>query len=152
LGVLGPLGLKVPAWVSKDVAGDEKIVKALDRLRLRLAKRDVAAALPEALKDRWEPLRPVAGDALAAVGDLPAVMGALGDLKDPDVRRAAVTALRHWSGLGAAEDAALYRALVRAGHKPVEAQNVVEMLRPFSRRALGQRETYETLIDYLTHP
>jgi hypothetical protein len=152
LGVAGPLAAKeVPAWARPGAAPADKTAKELEGFRQRLAKAGVSAYLPRALKDRSPLLRSQAVYALAAVGDLTAVLRAL-SAGDRDARRAAVTALRHWSGQGAKADLLLYRALLQEKYKPVQAETVVGLLHPFSQEDLGQRETYEILIDYLTHP
>jgi hypothetical protein len=151
LGVVGPLTLKeMPAW-SGAAAPKGQAAKTLARLRQLLAKKDVPAALADALRDQQAQVRALAVYALAALGDLPPVLKALSGAQDREVLGAAVTALRHWSGLGTAQDARLYEALVRDGYKPVQAEVVVGLLHGLSRADLDRRETYETLIDYLTH-
>jgi hypothetical protein len=150
-GVAGPLTLKeMPAWAGA-AAPKGEAAEALARLRQLLAQKDVPAALADALRDKQAAVRSLAVYALAAAGELPPVLKTLAGAKDPEVVGATVTALRHWSGLGAAHDARLYEALERDGYKPVQAELVVGLLHGLSREDLGRRETYETLIDYLTH-
>jgi hypothetical protein len=150
-GVIGPLTLKeLPAW-ARGAAPKGQAAETLARLRQLLAQKDVASALADALRDQQVPVRALAVYALATVGDLPPVLKTLAESKDRAVSGAAVTALRHWSGLGPAHDERLYEALMRDGYKPVQAEVVVGLLHGFSRADLDRRETYETLIDYLTH-
>jgi hypothetical protein len=149
-GMAGPLAAeKVPAWAR---AGADADAKALEAFRKRLlAKAGLSAGLAQALKDKSPLVRSLAVSSLAALGDLPAVLRALGD-KDGDARRAAVTALRHWSEQGAKADVLLYRGLLKEKHSPVHAEILVGLLHPFSQEDRDRRETYETLIDYLNHP
>ena len=37
-------------------------------------------------------------------------------------------------------------------HAPAEAESILLLLHGFSRQQLTKKETFETLIDYLTHP
>jgi hypothetical protein len=152
-GLVGPLAVKeAPAWARVAATPKGETAKALEQFRKALAKGGVGEYLPQARADKSPLVRTQAVYALAAAGDLPRVVRALADAKDREARRAAVTALGHWSGQGAAADVALYRALLKEKLAPVEAETVVGLLHPFKRQDLDQRETYETLIDYLTHP
>jgi hypothetical protein len=153
-GVVGPVALeKMPAWTgeSSTPKGKSPQVQARLGLRERLAKQDVSAALSAGLRAKEPAARTLAVYSLGAVDDLPGVLRALADPKDRAARRAAVTALRHWTGLGPERDVRLYEALIKDGYKPVQAETVVGLLHGFTRSDLEQRETYETLIDYLGH-
>jgi integrase len=87
---------------------------------------------------------------LAALDELPRVAEALADPKSADVRETAVVALRHWIGVSAGRDQALYQILVEQLRYPAaQAETVMQMLHsPFLE---GQPETYEALIAYLKH-
>jgi hypothetical protein len=111
----------------------------------------VSAALAEGLRAKEPAARALAVYSLGAVDDLAGVLRALETAKDRATRRAAVTALRHWDGLSPERDARLYKALHKEGYNAVQANTAIELLHGFSRAALDQRETYETLIDYLGH-
>src|SRR5207237_891538 len=88
---------------------------------------------------------------LAAVDDLPPVGEALADEKHADTRRSAVEALRLWVARGPDEDMRLYELLVK-GHEysPAQAETVLQLLHSFSLEQIGQRDVYETLVNYLT--
>ncbi len=85
--------------------------------------------------------------ARASIDDIPAVLRHLEDPKYPEMRRAAVIALRHWIG-SAGRDEILYKALLK-DHSPTEAETIMSLLHsPFDAE---QPESYETLIAYLGH-
>jgi hypothetical protein len=151
-GMIGPLAIKeLPAWTRAPGAPKDKSPRAAARLALRqrLATKDVATALTEGLRASEPAARALAVYGLAAVDDLPAVLRAVTHPKDRELRRAALTALRHWSGQEAEHEVRLYQALVKGGYKPVEAEVMIGLLHGFARPDLERRETYETLIDYL---
>jgi hypothetical protein len=94
--------------------------------------------------------REIAVLGLGALDDLDRVTDALSDEKHPEMRDAAVTALRHWIGSQAGRDARLYLVLENHSRMPAaQAETVMQMLHsPF---ASDLPETYETLIAYLQH-
>ncbi len=152
-GVIGPLSLpKLPAWATGEPTGAKgKFGQALKALRQRLAEKGPSAAVSEGLRAKEPAARALAVYWAGAVGDLGGLLRAL-EAKDRAARRAAVTALRHWDGLDAGRDARLYKALAKEGYKAVQAETAIGLLHGLARADLEQRETYETLIDYLGHP
>jgi hypothetical protein len=152
-GPAGPAPLKeLPAWATAAPAAPEKAVAAaLAALRERLAAKDAAAALRGAGAADAPEQRVVAVYGAAALHDHSGVLKGLEDAKDAKVRRAAARALRHCIGRSAAEDVRVYEALVTDGYKPGQAEIAMHLLHGFTRAALDEPLTYETLIQYLGH-
>src|SRR5207249_11903927 len=67
----------------------------------------------EALNANDPELRRVAVYSLGALDDLPGLVDALSNPRQPDVRAAAMPALQHWIGRGPGQDAVLYNFLDR---------------------------------------
>lgn len=87
---------------------------------------------------------------LAAIDDLERVMQALEDSRQPEVRKAAASALRHWIGDAAGRDRRLYDFLIeRLRYTKAQAATVLQLLH--TGFAPEEPETYETLIAYLLH-
>jgi hypothetical protein len=88
---------------------------------------------------------------LAAVNDIERVMQALDDPNQAEARRAATIALRHWIGNHAGRDRLLYQFLIdRLSYSKAQAATVLQLLH--DAYAADDPVTYETLIDYLSHP
>jgi hypothetical protein len=87
--------------------------------------------------------------AMAAADDVENVAELLQTSADPEVRQAAVVALRHWIGGKEGRDEKLFGLLGVLHFNKAESTAVLQMLHsPF---APDQAETYETLIAYLGH-
>lgn len=87
---------------------------------------------------------------LAAIDDLERVMQALEDSRQPELRKAATIALRHWIGDAAGRDRRLYDFLIdRLRYTKAQAATVLQLLH--TGFAPDEPETYETLIAYLLH-
>jgi hypothetical protein len=147
---------KLPAWFEPtgDAAAEARgIEKVAARFRDLLAKKSPEAALAEMLaggnKNGYWIVWHFAVYGLAALEDLPRVVGALADPRSPEIREAAIVALRHWIGAAPGHDQELYRLLQRLGYSKGQAATVLQLLHsPFDR---AQTETYETLNTYLGH-
>ncbi|HYT90118.1 MAG TPA: hypothetical protein VEL76_15530 [Gemmataceae bacterium] len=150
---LGPLPVReLPAWTTGETVPPEKPLRvALDRFRQRLAKTSLSAALQGALQDKDTAQGALAAYAAGAVDDLPALLKVLDGGKQATVRRAAVLALRHWSGRSATHSIRLYETLLANKYAPGQAEIVMTLLQGFEGAALGRPETYAVLIDYLGH-
>lgn len=107
-------------------------------------------SMKDKVAERGSMLRRVAVTTLAALDHVEAVIAMLGESPNPEVRSAAVIALRHWIGARGGRDDKLYDVLVdRMGYTKNEAEAIMQMLHsPFDPT---QVETFETLIAYLKH-
>jgi hypothetical protein len=149
---VGPLPVKeLPPWTEEVPPTEKPLRLALDRFRQRLAKANLSAALQGAAQDKDALQGVLAAYATGAVDDLPALLKILDSGKHEAARKAAVTALRHWSGRSAAHDVRLYEALLAHKYGVGQAEIVMALLHGFDGAALGRPETYAVLIDYLGH-
>jgi hypothetical protein len=153
-GLVGPLPLKQPLdWL--EAAKDEKhkaFFTAVEKLRKHLVKQELEAALAQTLKEADAAARDLGVWCLGAVDDLPRLVKCLQDAQHADVRKTAVLALRHWLGRDAAHDQKLFQALRQQEKFPAGGAGiVVQFLHGFSEDQLALPETFEVLIDYLTH-
>jgi hypothetical protein len=162
-----PLGKKTPDWAT----GTSELPPNLDaklRERLQTARKDMQAArdslakalsgrgdkvdvaLQDVLKEGSPPERLLVVRCYAALDDLPHLLDALADPERPEVRLAAVEALRSWIAEARDND---YRLLEQLGEKYTQGESaiILTLLHTFTAQAAAQRETYETLIAYLTN-
>ncbi len=145
---------KPPAWSGNPPAAtaEAKAARAaVGQLRQALEKSAPAAALKELLHGGEPAERALAVYGLGALGDVPALAAALEDPRHPDVRQAAVGALRHWLGEKGINALRLSRVLTAAKFTPGEARLVVQLLHSFSATRLARPEPYALLIDLLTN-
>lgn len=148
----GPERRALPFWAEEPArsgAEAKAIEAAAERLRRALGQADADGALREALTADDKTERELAVYGLAAVDDLPVVIGALADSKHADVREAAAEALRAWIGRGAGQDAQLLRALRDEKYTASQAEIVLQLLHGYARADRARPETYEALIAYL---
>jgi hypothetical protein len=153
---------KLPDWIQPGAAKPadlERVRKIVDGLADPIKSKGVENALSDLLasaakekdKDLAVDKRQVAVYSMGAVDDVGRLTDALGDASG-EVREFAVTALRHWIGSGPKQDLGLYQFLVRQKKfNAAQAEIVLTLLHSFDDAALGQKETYETLIAYLKH-
>jgi len=103
--------------------------------------------------------RLLATRALAAVNAVGALLDLLVDegKERPDVRRAAILALRQTLSRGPEQANLLYDRkkktglLIDRGYKPTEAETVVDLLYPLPSDLRKRRETFELLVQLLKH-
>jgi hypothetical protein len=150
---------RLPEWADPKVAPPAAaalIRGVVDAYRQHLQSKGAAEAETEVLalaekdtnRQRAAMARQLVVYARAATDDIAAVIRHLADTRHPEMRQAAVVALRHWIGAAAGRDEALYRALLK-DHTPAEAETIMQLLHsPFDPE---QPEAYETLIAYLRH-
>jgi hypothetical protein len=110
----------------------------------------LALAEKDTNKDRARVMRYLIVHAMQALDEIDNVAEVLATSKHPEMRKAAVVALRHWIGEKEGRDDRLYELLQNEqGYSAKEAATVMQLLHsPFDR---DQPETYETLITYLKH-
>jgi len=112
----------------------------------------VDVALASALKKSMSPSeRVLVVLSFGALDDLESLLDALSEETHQDVRQTAIGILRKWIGYERDNDYKLYEAL-KTRYKTAEAENIMLLLHRFSNQELAKRETYETLIEYLTSP
>jgi hypothetical protein len=135
--------------------GIADVLKLLDRARKDRSPADALLhLLSEADGDkdtaRAALTREVAVYGLAAVDEVLRVGEGLAEPKRPEVREAAVRALRHWIGDSPGRDQQLYELLIIGlRYPPAQAETVMHILHsPF---VADQVVTYETLVAYLRH-
>jgi hypothetical protein len=153
----GPKKLdKLPEWADPDA---KPTPEGTDRkARVEKARQKLAAAAPETVVDELiaaeDPLTRRGGLILAGAFDLvPKLIDALADPKRADVRENAIMVLRHWIGRSAGQDQKLFEALqVDKKYTPIQAEIVLQGLHSPGEADLGRPETYESLINYLSHP
>jgi hypothetical protein len=149
----------LPAWADpKTPPGEAGLIKGVvDAYRGRLKAEGGPEAAAELLaladKDknpiRARMVRQLVVYTRAAADDLADVVDALADARHPEMRRAAVVALRHWIGVAPDRDEIVYHALVDEGYSKRQAETVMQLLHtPFDP---GQPETYSALLAYLGH-
>ncbi|HXG08471.1 MAG TPA: hypothetical protein VNK04_01660, partial [Gemmataceae bacterium] len=130
----------------------EAMRQALNELSNRL---NTAASLHVVLAEDMRSPRPMTRElavlSLGAVDALPEVLDALADEKFPDVREAAVMALRHWLGRREEQAKKLRQALLEKRYSDSQADTLLRLLHTFSAEDRAKRDTYEMLIEYLRH-
>jgi hypothetical protein len=144
---------RLPPWATDD---DSPLVRAkkarLERFRRTMLAQSPGAAIDELLRSDDPGDRRAAVFIMGALDDLPRLGKALGEAKHLDVWDNGVLALRHWIGRGPGQDQRLYRGLIESGgFSPVDAEAVLQLLHSFGDADLARPETYEVLIDYLSH-
>ncbi len=124
-----------------------KAVRAVDELAVRMRGKEVKAGLLALLKSNSPFLRTLTVRCLGALDDLPALVNALTEPKNADVRQMAIADLRHWMAARADNQATLHDALVRrTGLTTGQADQVMKLLYSFPGKALHQPATYSRLI------
>jgi len=111
----------------------------------------VDVALANALKSQDPVERMLVVRSFGAIDNLEGILNALDDETHDELRATAVGIMRQWICDGRDNDYKMYKAL-KDRYRPAEAENVMLLLHGFSPQELTKRESYETLIDYLTHP
>jgi hypothetical protein len=150
----------VPEWANSQAAASRgkaqhEAIIAYEKLARdkepRTALYDLlAAAETDRDGDRAKAFAEFAVFALAAINDIDRVMQALGDPKQPEARKTAVLALRHWIGDTSGRDQRLYQYLPEhLGYSKAQAATVLHLLH--NDFPPDQPETYEALIANLRH-
>jgi hypothetical protein len=151
-GVKGPLKLNnAPDWVQpadKQPQAVKTIQSAVEKLRVGIADKGIAAALTQARQSQDPALRAVAAYSGVALDEPAAGIAALID-KAQEVRLAGINALNNYIGRGSAQDLRLYDILLAEKVKSGQAAIIMELLHGMSAEARLRPETYDTLIAYL---
>jgi hypothetical protein len=115
---------------------------------LKNARDTVDVVLSEKLKDPEPLTRILSVFCLGATSDLPALLEALADERQVEVRVAAINVLRHWISLRSENEQKLYQALTKK-YKSATAEIIMILLHNYSAASLRRPETYEQLIEWL---
>jgi hypothetical protein len=149
----GPTKLaELPAWAKPDVETNPKI-KRLKKIFARYNDLAKTKTLEEILQDfiaSDDPDFRVAFVVLCGALDrLDLAAPVMRDPKHADLWDDAIRVLRHWIGRGPGQDQKLYKMLIDAKYKEVDAETAVQLLHSFDENDLARPETYDALIDYL---
>jgi hypothetical protein len=147
---------RLPGWADKNAplsARAKELHRLLDPLRARLLEVSGDQVLAEALASKNIEVRKLAVYSLAALGELNRLGDVLADRQQPpEVREAAIQALRHYLGSDPAHDVKFYHLLVdEKKMSPAHAEIIADLLHTPGEADIGRPELYETLIEYLKH-
>jgi hypothetical protein len=145
---------KLPDWADPgaNLSPDgQKAVAATQKFRAARAA-DPAKAFDTFLASSDPAELRVALAALGAFDDLERLGKSLIAAKTSEEWDFGITVLRHWLGREPGQDQRMYDNLTtRRGYTDGQARIIIQLLFGFSAEDLGTPETYEVLIDYLTH-
>jgi hypothetical protein len=145
---------KLPNWADPEAdlsADGKKLAAAVEKFRAARADKP-GDAIKQFLASSDPVEQRVALVTLGATDDLVSLGEALVAAKSLEQWDFGITVLRHWLGRGPGQDQRFYANLTTArGYSPVQAQIVMRLLFGFSADELKAPETYEVLIEYLTH-
>jgi hypothetical protein len=145
---------KLPDWADPNAnltESGKKFAAAVEKFRAARAEKPA-----EALKQFAESNDPieqrVALVTLGALDDLTTLGPTLAAAKTLEEWDFGITVIRHWLGRGPGQDQKFYQFLTNArGFTEAQAKIVMQLLFGFTAAELRSPETYEVLIDYLTH-
>lgn len=146
---------KLPEWADPEATLSEagkKSAAAVERFRqARAANPTEAVRTFLASADPLE--RRIALLTLGATDDLEGLARVLSGAKTPEEWDFGTTIVRHWLGRCPGHDQKLYELLISPanGYSPPHARIMMQLLFGFAPTDLRQPETYEILIEYLTH-
>jgi len=156
-----PIPKAIPDWDPdlKLARKHQELVAAREEMILQLAQKgtSVEAGLRESLRSSKPEHRVLAIRCLGAIDAVSILVDSLGDPMNPEVRLEAASALRNWIGRGKDQAAKLFDRKKRTGilvdkkFRRADAESVLELLDGLTLEELRQRETYDTLLDYLKH-
>jgi hypothetical protein len=146
---------KVPEWTKPNPPAPkgsenarEDMWRAATALNGNLTGSGVEAGLRKSLASAEPAVRKLVVRSYAALDMVPRLVELLEDKERPDVRGAAIEALRYWTASSRDNDYRLLAAL-KEYFSRIESEKIVARLHYFSGAALRQPETYGTLIDEL---
>lgn len=150
-----PLKLdRLPEWADPGAEvspAGRQVAAAVEKFRAALAA-DPARAIDSFLNSEDPTEVRIALVALGAFDDLDRLVRVLSAARSPAVWDFGVAVWRHWLGRGPGQDQRLYDYLTsRGGYSDGQARVIVQLLFGFSAEDTALPETYEVLIDYLTH-
>ncbi len=144
-----------PAWADPDasLSSDGKLAAAAVE-RFRLARVESPSTAISTFLNSTDPFEQRVGlVSIGATDDLTALIKELSGAKTPVEWDFGIRVARHWLGRCPGHDQKMYAALISPvhGYTPAQARIIMKLLFGFSADELGRSETYEVLIDYLTH-
>lgn len=143
----------LPEWATVADTEEVKLFKqVLGKFRLDVREKGIDATLDEYLASDSKEQRRIAIYVLGATDNLDKIGSILRQAKHADVWENCVRVLRHWIGRGPGQDQILYAKLLENKKlSPVHAETIMQLLHGFSKEQLGQPETYDALVGYLSH-
>lgn len=146
---------KLPEWADPLTvlsADGQKAAAAVEKFRAARAA-SAAEAVNSFLASTDPAEQRVALVTLGATDDLDRLTRILNGAKTATEWDFGITILRHWVGRCAGHDQKLYEYLTSptGGYTPAHARVIMQLLFGFGPDDLRQPETFEVLIDYLTH-
>jgi hypothetical protein len=145
---------KLPDWADPEAglsADGKKLAAACEKFRAARAA-DPAKAFDTFLASADPVEQRIALVMLGGLDDLERLGKTLIAAKTVEQWDFGITILRHWLGRCRGQDQRMYEVLTtRRGYTGVEAQIILQLLFGFSPEDAAMPETYEVLIDYLTH-
>lgn len=145
---------KLPDWAEPEAKLSEqgkKVAAAVEKFRQARAI-DPAKAIDAFLASSDPIEQRVALVCLGGLDDLQKMGKALSECKSAEEWDFGITIIRHWLGRARGQEQRLYSTLVELrGYTPDQAKAILQMLFGFSEADLQRPETYEVLIEYLTH-
>lgn len=151
-GLTEPRPGKVPDWVA-DRGGSEadRAAGAAFRGDFKPGLATVRSIL-EALEDDSAGIQALAVEALGSLGMLDLVVRELDHRSDPNLRRAAASALRDWNRRGPAGRSAVREELARYARDDADwAKEVGKLLDRYDAEEAGEAGTYSHLVPLLEH-
>jgi len=127
------------------------VLRARDDLNQLMLTKAPDVALAEALKSPSPTLRRLAVHGLGAVDDVSGLLEQLEQEPAEDLRIRAIEVLRNWLASSRDNDYKLIDAL-KTKYRAIEAESIVTLLHGLNDKDLMNPDTYDLLINYLTHP
>lgn len=146
---------KLPPWGdpgAQPTPESREVAAAVEKFRA--ARADSPAAAVEKFLASTNPVEQrVALITLGATDDIERLARTLGAAKTLDDWDFGITVVRHWLGRCAEQDQKLYATLISPlhGYTPAHARIILQLLLGFEPAETSRPETYEVLIEYLTH-
>ncbi|MDB5313615.1 MAG: hypothetical protein JWO38_7817 [Gemmataceae bacterium] len=146
---------KLPEWADPEATLSEAGQKAAATVeRFRKARAENQTAALKAFLGSADPIEQrVALVTLGATDDLDTLGRELAVAKTPEEWDFGITILRHWLGRCPGHDQKLYEILTSPalGYSARDAKIIMQLLFGFGPDDLSRPETFEVLIEYLTH-
>jgi hypothetical protein len=155
--VVGPDPLKqLPAWWSDRIEqtpqAADKMIALTDLADLLSKHDDVTATIVARVQESQEQAERVLGVLfLGALDAIPYLIDALREKAHPEVRNAAVFALRHWMSRGHDYELEVFRDFEKKAYSQADAEIIMRLLHSFSDEELKDPKTFAFLLGCLDH-
>jgi serine/threonine protein kinase len=155
--VVGPEPLKqLPAWWSDHIErtpqAADRMIALTDLAELLSKHDDITATVVGRLQESQEPSERVLGVLfLAALDAIPQLIDALQERRHPEIRNAAVFALRRWMSRGHDYVLEVLRDFEKKAYSRQDAEIILRLFHSFSDEELANPKTFAFLIRCLGH-